>query len=153
MEGRICKNEGCGRPVNGRGMCKSHYEMWRRKNPDMISTRLNEQTVLECMPGTLHQLVERSGLCVPAVNRALRVLNVAGPKRQAYIHDYSPPAGRGKRWEAIYKAGKAGNVRLTKERLKQHASARRRKAEAIRFNRIVPPMQAASWASALGVGP
>lgn len=153
MSGRLCKHEGCTRPIAGRGMCKDHYEVWRRKNPDIIMTRMNEAAVLESMPGTLSQLIQRTGLCRPAVERALRVLNVAGSERQAYIHDYVPPGGRGKRWDPIYKPGKQGNLRLTKERKRAHSLMLNRVSYAARNGTAPAQSQRASWMDALGIPP
>lgn len=152
MAGRICKN-GCTRPHYARGMCRNHYDVWRKKNPHMLTMRLNEQVVVECLPGTLAQLVAKTGLCVPAVERALAVLMADGPGRCVRIGDYVPPAARGKRWEPIYKEGRSRDVALTKKRKHEHSLALNRASYARRLGKAPPAPPPASWAAVLGVAP
>lgn len=153
MAGRICKHDECTRPVAARGMCKNHYVKWKRKNPDISVMAMSEEAVLDSMPGTQAQLIVRSGLCSPTVKRALAVLNIAGPERQAHIYDYLPPASKGKRWYPMYKIGKAPNVRLTKERKREHTLKLNRESYRRREGSAPPVVVPASWADSLGVAP
>jgi len=150
MPGRICKHEGCGRLVTGRGMCQNHYEYWRRHNPESITMRVRDNAVLEAMPGTVHQLAERVGICLASARRAIESLNVKGIERQAFITDYVPPASKGKRWEPIYAMGKKPDLKLTAERRREHMLMLQRAGHARRTGRQAPPAARASWIDALG---
>lgn len=133
-------------------MCKTHYAKWRRTYPEKISTRVNEQTVLDAMPGTILKIMADTGLCREAVKRALRVLNVAGPERQAFVKDHQAPATQGQRWLEIWESGNGKNMRLTKERKIANSKALVKAADARRRPPKNPRTQRASWAAALMMG-
>lgn len=154
MAGRICKHEGCGRPVNGRGMCKPHYNQWWRRNRDIPTLNKRNDVVLEAMPGTPEQLAEKTGYHLATITIALEQLAGAWKTRKAHIAAWDPPLSLGKNWQPVYRAGRAGHVALTAEMKHQH-KLKMRRASALRRgdvaeNRIAPPR--ASWAGALGVG-
>lgn len=77
--------------------------------------RMNEQAVLDCMPGTIPKLIEKTGIGRATMLRVIEVLNKAGPERQAHIYDWEPPAGKGKNWQPMYRQGNRPNKRLTQE--------------------------------------
>lgn len=121
MSVRICKIEGCTRPVGGRGMCRLHYNRWSRANPGVTTMAINRQALLDAMPGTIPELIERTGLSLPTVNRQLAILNDRKNGRLAYIIDWKAPTGRGTKWYAIYAEGDEANKRLTDERKAENA--------------------------------
>lgn len=118
MPGRICKHEGCDRLAKGRGMCGPHYMKWRRANPGITMMKDNEKAVLESMPGTLGELIERSGLLWRAVRRALAVLRADDKAR---IGGWRPPVESAEKWKPIYMAGPGKDVELEEERKRQNA--------------------------------
>lgn len=154
MSGRICKRDGCDRLATGRGMCKAHYNAWNRANPGLTIMATNRQALLDAMPATRPQLVEKTGLSESAVRRHLADLTKAGPERQAYIHDWVPPLAVGKKWMALYRQGNGKNKRLTPERKREHNLAMDR-ASAARRDPDMRPRKAvaASWLSGLGAAP
>jgi hypothetical protein len=151
MAGRICKHEGCGRPVSGRGLCKSHYNAWNRANPGLTVMATNRQALLDAMPATIAQLVTKTGLCESTVKRQLAVLNKSGTERQAYIHDWIAPAQVGKKWTALYRQGNQPNKRLTPERKREHNKAMDRASAARRDPNLKPRIRPprASWVDLL----
>jgi hypothetical protein len=126
---RVCKADGCIKPVRGRGMCSVHHQQWLRKNPHMSIPRMNEELVLELLPATPKQLIQKTGLCRETVNRVLASLNVPGSARRAHIGDHLPPMQKGLTWVPIYHAGKGPNKRLTAERKKAHTAMMKRECD------------------------
>jgi hypothetical protein len=149
MAGRICKEEGCDRPATGRGMCRTHYNAWNRKNPGITMMETNRQALLDAMPATIPKLIEKTGLTRPTV---MRQLNVSGEERRAHIYDWEPPAQVGKNWQAIYRQGAGPNKRLTDERKKEHNNMMDRASAARRNPALVPMIRRrkATWFGPLG---
>lgn len=149
---RLCKEAGCGKPVVGRKMCKLHHQRWLRKHPDMTIQRMNEETVLDAMPGTVLQLIARTGLVRETVNRALAVLNVAGENRRAFIIDHAPPMVKGHKWREIYEQGNGPNKRLTAERKREHTATMKKAGHIRRNGRPTSAMRpVAAWFAPLGL--
>lgn len=82
---------------------------------------INRQALLDAMPGTIPELIDRTGLSLPTVNRQLAILNDRKNGRRAYIIDWKAPTGRGQNWHAIYAEGDEANKRLTDERKAENA--------------------------------
>lgn len=150
----ICKEQGCGKPVNGRGLCRNHYGQWARRNPGLAASLKSDVLLLEAMPGTNAQLAEKTGLKIETVLKWLKVLNVKGEGRRAFISGWAPPLALGKNWLAIYSQGTKGDKRLTKAMKHEHhlkmrrATARKRgEVKGVRRLRTAAPM--ASWAAPL----
>lgn len=129
MARAICKHEGCANPVNGRGMCRNHYAQWQRRNPGVTVMASTDDTVLEAMPGTVPQLIERTGMRWNTVMRALERLTKGGPNKRAFIYGHQPPTSRGQRWLAKYMQGNKANVKLTDEMKAEHRRKMSRAAD------------------------
>lgn len=159
MSGRICTKEGCDRPARGRGMCAGHYSAWRTAHPGLTIMETNRQAILDAMPGTVRQLVDRTGLDRCTVRKHLAVLNVTGKERQAYIASWIPTAKQGDNWQEVYYQGAKPNKKLTKrEKHRHYLNLLNAKRHAARGPDAVPgpirkpladPPPRASWFDAL----
>lgn len=56
---RICKIDGCGRPVRMRGWCQKHYQRWWRHGDPLAGGRTRNQTDAEAVAWVMRRKVDR----------------------------------------------------------------------------------------------
>lgn len=65
---RICSEDTCTMGIKARGLCRNHYEVWRRRNPDLVRPTANrwnnpDGTRMECFKEGCSKPVDTQGLC------------------------------------------------------------------------------------------
>lgn len=65
---RTCTEDTCEKGVKARGLCRNHYEVWRRKNRDLVKPLKGkwdnpDGTRMECFKNGCVEPVETQGLC------------------------------------------------------------------------------------------
>lgn len=65
---RTCSEDNCDRGIKARGLCRNHYEVWRRRNRDLVRPTANrwdnaDGTRMECFKEGCSKPVETQGLC------------------------------------------------------------------------------------------
>jgi hypothetical protein len=124
-----CKREGCQSQVQARGLCNTHYRQWSRDNPEHRQHLLILKTIEEVLPATRREIIDETGLCLPAVNRALDLLHEAG---KAHIGDHEPPTVPGTRWQPVWVAGKGRHKAVSPEQRYAYRLGRNRQSYARR---------------------
>lgn len=118
-----CKREGCERAPYARGMCNSHYEVWRRSFGVKLARPDTRKAILKLLPGTRAEVAAKIELSKDRTVRILRELRAAG---KIYIHHFVPPVGRGGPWKAVYARGNQPDAALDPEVVKARALEQRR---------------------------
>lgn len=136
-------------------MCNTHHKIWRRAHPGFPTLyEMTVEAVAESLPGTLVQLIAKSGMCREAVNRALGVLRAGGDEARAHIGSFTTPTSKGTRFMPVYVAGPGEDASMSKTDRRLHRNATERRAHRTRKTkaevRAVP--QASAWAASLLAG-
>jgi hypothetical protein len=135
-----CRREGCTREARTRGMCSSHYTVWRKQmkrkglftSPEPIEKRM-----LDAMPGTYEEIAKAAGHGYWWIQKQVDLLHKDG---KAHVSGHQPPADSpGSRWRRIFTAGPGEDVVLTNEKKRKHALARRREREGLQKTRGKKP--------------
>lgn len=128
MQADTCKREGCCKTPYARGMCASHYEVWRRNFPSKLTKSDSRQDVLRALPATAAKITAKVGLSRDRVTVILRQLRAAG---KVHILKYIPPEGyRGGQWKAVYARGNLPDAVQNPSAVKAYAQATRRRQHA-----------------------
>jgi hypothetical protein len=138
---RVCRVPGCTRSWIARGMCPTHWKQWsKRTTVRQEATTL--QTVEDCLPAHLNEIVAQSGLAPQTVKFTLDKLHKLG---RARIGSYLAPTSQGTNWHAVWAPGKGSHVKLTEEMRREHRRERNRISHALRRAKSI------GWASQLMV--
>jgi hypothetical protein len=117
-----CSRNGCACPSRARGMCKNHYEQWRRALPVPLRENTSNPEILGAMPGTIAEIAALCGMKYDTVRKAVKRLHAKG---ESHIGDVRPPeGGKGQRWVDVFAAGPGEDVKATKARKRKYALAR-----------------------------
>lgn len=139
---RLCKVDGCSRPVRGRGMCINCYEKWRRANPGVRVQLQSMDMVEELLPARQKVLSEKTGMTLNSIAAVLKRLHEAG---RARIGHYDPPTVTGASFRPVWVAGPGRHApKPSKKKLAEYSRHTHRRNYARRKGR--------AWAAALGVG-
>ncbi len=146
---RTCNREGCSRHVFARALWVSHYnshlKSLRRKGSTLFAAVDTWTELQKVMPGTLNQLVERSGITYNTVMRAIQRKHKAG---EVHIVNHLPPGKcGGARWVRVFAAGPGADHVVSAKRKKAYAMKGRRESDAARkaAKKVPSPLIATRW--------
>lgn len=124
-----CKREGCKRKPYARGLCNTHYEVWRRKFPAaLVHNGDSQAAILNALPATRIKIAKKVELSDNRVVVIIRQLRAAG---EVFIKNFVPPEGyRGGPWKPVYARGNKDDAVLEPEAVREHALAMRRSQHA-----------------------
>lgn len=120
-----CSRDGCAHPVRARGMCKNHYDQWRRARPEPLGPVDScHADLLEAMPGTLADL---AATCVQKYDTVRKAVERMHDRDEVHVSKWqAPEPGQGHRWVAVFAAGEGEDAKLPRAKKRAHARARNR---------------------------
>jgi hypothetical protein len=118
---KTCSRPSCPCPSRARGMCKNHYDVWRRSLPAALGQNDSNQEILDAMPGTLKELAAACQMEYDTVRKAVARLHAT---ERAHITQVQPPErGQGHCWVAVFADGPGEDAKVPKWRKRRHARA------------------------------
>lgn len=123
VQAETCRRAGCCGKSYSRGMCRNHYEVWRRAFPEQLRPNDSRQDVLDVLPATCATGAQKTGLSKDRVVRIVRALKEEG---KVYILKFVPPVGRGGPWKAVYARGNRPDAVRDPAAVRAHALAVKR---------------------------
>lgn len=137
---KTCKVAGCCRNVRSRGMCDSHYTMWRRVfvvEVGPLKPLCMTAEILAVLPAMIEDAATRSGTCYETARIAIKQAKAEG---KVYICGWNSPAEThgGQRWVPIYERGSKPDAVVSAAEKRAHALARRRSLHIIVKARRAP---------------
>lgn len=120
---KLCSRDGCCRQARARGLCKNHYDSWRRTRPEPLGPVDScHAELLAAMPGTLADL---SHACVQKYDTVRKAVERMHGRGEVHIGRWQEPEpGQGHRWVAVYAAGPGEDAEVPRWKKKKHARAR-----------------------------
>lgn len=92
---RTCKEDTCEKGVKARGLCRNHYEVWRRRNRDQVRPTANrwdneDGTRMDCFKEGCVKPVATQGLCSQHYQHFHYMTNKGSdkPRRNRKLTDY-----------------------------------------------------------------
>jgi hypothetical protein len=135
-----CKEPGCGKPVQARGMCNSHYKRWHRSAPQCTVVEPTDKLILQAMPGTRAQIVERTGFTPQTV---LKYLKKMRDQEKAHADNSV--------WPFVYRAGKGVDLPGTPQMRRDRINALQRKRYRAKVGRRPKATNFAALFAPLGI--
>lgn len=129
-----CSREGCAKMAESRGMCDTHYTYWRRHQVKMPVKQLAEDLVIDELPGTRHQLTERTGLAYETVCNVIKQLRL---REWVHIEDRLPPMETNSNYEDVFAIGQGEDYKVPRALRLQNARRTRQAWYAV--NKAKPP--------------
>lgn len=136
MQSDYCSRHGCKRSPYARGMCATHYELWRRKFPQKLGRQDSRKDVLRALPATSSEVCTKIELSKDRVVVIIRELRDAG---KIYVDHYVPPIGRGGPWKPVYARGNKPDAVLDPLVVLERARSQRRLQHAERVKKMKMP--------------
>lgn len=117
--GRTCKHEGCGAQVKARGMCRAHYDKWRRSTTIAKLEVNTRETVLAALPASTATLRKKLGVQRGAAMHWIRKL-----RDEIHIVRWEKPEYQGP-FMPVYARGKGPDAPCTLEHVSKTEQKRR----------------------------
>lgn len=127
-----CKREGCSRTVHARGLCNSHYNVWRkqmrRRGLVAVQVPLAER-ISFYLPGTVEEIAASSEHRYEWAHRTVMDMHAA---KKLFISAYKPPRHSGDKWRPVFSMGPGEDVDLTADTKRLFANSRRNQLQRAR---------------------
>lgn len=130
---KTCSRPGCDRTKRlRRGLCLSHYTMWHRALPKLISPPDSWSLIQEAMPGTLAEIASTAELHLATVTKIMKAKHADG---LVHIWKINPPECYGGRYTPVFMDGPGIDKTISQKTKYKNRLAGNRRTRATRMAR------------------